>query len=356
MGQAIVCECGQRNDLAVFGYGEEKLCLSCGRSLLKVGRELHEESFGADVSPDSFAEAHPICDTQAFDSFESPPPTEEPTQAVSATQERAPATRTWSEGIREVAPEGIEGACVRCGRAFRGDWDRNARAEGDVCHLCAARADEAYTAPTLAERDKLMRPQAPRPVATTTEKPPSKWEENKKGILLLAGCGVLTILAATVLPVEYWVAALFAPDRERALELPVAWIWVVKVLGFVASAFGQGLGLYVTLAMLDLLYKDARDNVPSIIFLGIAFAVLNAMFKWGTAHFGVFGPMAGVLLAMGFFVSFCIKLLMISSRFPLRMEGGCGFVMVWFLCSLLLGPAMRMVERLLGALVAAIAL
>ncbi len=356
MGQAIVCECGQRNDLAVFGYGEEKLCLSCGKALRLPEAVLLEESFEAVVSTDAFEadDQHRIND--GLNSFESPTPSEQTEGVASPTPDRSAPTRAWSEGIREVASEGVEGTCARCGRPFRGDWDRNPHADGDVCHLCAVRADDAYKVPTFTERNDLMRPKPPRPVARTEEKIPSKWEEHKQGILILSGVGICSVIAVTVLPVEYWMAALFAPDRERAQDLPVAWMWVVKVLGFVASAFGQGLGLYVTLALLELLYEDMRDNLPSIIFLGIAFAVMNAMVDWGTAHFGVFGLAAGILLGMAFIVSFIIKLLMISARFPLRMEGGCGFVLAWFLCSLLLGPAMRMVEQLLGALVAAIAL
>ncbi len=356
MGRAVVCECGQRNDLAVFGYGEAKLCLACGKALHLPEAELLVESFVPEVPSDAFGDGGAEGPDATINSFESPTPSEAPEESIPSVPVAAGAPRVWSEGVREAAAEGGHGACARCGKAFRGDWDRNPRHDGDVCHLCAARADDTYKVPTFRERRDMMRPDAPRPIVQATEKVPSKWEENKKGLLVLAACGAIAVIAVTLLPVEYWVAQIFAPDRARAQELPIAWMWVVKGFGFVASALGQGLGLYVTLALLDLLYEDKWDNLRPVIYLGIAFAVMNSLVTLGAAHFGVFGPMASILMVMAFFVTFVIKLLMIAARFPLRLEGGCGFVMAWFLCSVALGPAMRMVEQLLGALVAAIAL
>jgi hypothetical protein len=62
----------------------------------------------------------------------------------------------------EPAPEGSADHCARCGRAFRGDWDRTTTNDGVICHICANQgqapgssetAFEAVAAPSDAAPD-----------------------------------------------------------------------------------------------------------------------------------------------------------------------------------------------------------
>jgi len=353
LGRSIICGCGQRNDLAVFGFGEAKLCLACGSPL-----ELPADPFIPEVPPDAFAEDGPP-GANLTTAFESPAPD---TAEVAADSEvPAPAIvreRIWTGGIREVVAEAEAEPCSRCGRAFRGAWDRHERPGGPICHLCAVRADATYQPPSQGERRDLFRPVPPKPMATPeldTARAEER-EKKKRGLLIIAAAGVVTVLLAVVMPVEVWMASFFATDLSRALELPAPWLWTIRVLSFATVAFAQGTALYVTLAMMNLLYEDRRDNVITVVYLGVAFAVLNRLVRAGEGLFLSFGPAAGAFVALALFLSFVIKIMMIADRFHLRAENGLGFVLAWLIVSILLSPCIQMVERLLAGTVAAIAL
>ncbi|MCF6285386.1 MAG: hypothetical protein L3K26_09380, partial [Candidatus Hydrogenedentes bacterium] len=275
----------------------------------------------------------------ALTSFESPSTIAGPEEE--AVSQHPPEKRVWMEGVRETAADGETERCARCSRTFRGAWDRHETAKGVLCHLCAVQADESYQPPSQNEKRELYRPAPPKKVAAPQAAGASEEQaRKKKGLLILAVVGTVTVVGAMVFPVEVWVAEFFTSDMEQAQDLPAAWYWLAVVLGFLVSALGQGGALYATLGMMDLLYDEPRDNLFAVAYLGIAFAILDLI---------AFGMILGLLF-------FVVKLMMISERFHLRAEGGAGFVIIWFLVSLILGPAMVMVDLMLRGIVAGIAM
>lgn len=349
MGQTVTCACGQRNSLDSYEVGETRVCVACGRLLSDhPEREYMEEGFAA--APGAFEEEPGASQPTGF---------ETPTEHVESP-DAPPVARTWQDGVREAAAPVETDRCARCNRPFRGDWDRNPRPEGAVCHVCAVQADQAYKPPDIRTRRELYRPQPPKP-----QGPPaagsSEEEERarkKREMLVLGGIAVVTLVLVNVLPVETWVAMLFSADPEKAAGLAAGWNWAVRIANFVTSAAGSMITLYVALAWTRLLHEGGwRANLPSLLYLGIAFALMNLFVSFIHGYAGmVFGPLAIALVGLAFVVTLMIKLLMISSQFHLRMEAGVGFVLCWAFAGILMTPCVFAVHRLVHGVVAAIAL
>ncbi len=89
------CECGHRFHVSDSAWGMESVCGMCGRPI--------------QVTPDN---------TRPVD-VEIPP----------------------GESDRGSSAD----HCARCGRPFRGDWDKNSSAEGMICHICANQGGRAQS-------------------------------------------------------------------------------------------------------------------------------------------------------------------------------------------------------------------
>ena len=120
MDLEVTCACGRRLVVSEFAIGMTNPCPGCGQPLtvsLKNARPV-----GGDVTP----------------SPSSAPPAPEiaPVSEFSAPHQPA---------VRQVSGN----QCARCGRTFRGDWDRYRTSEGIVCHICSnqavSKADQSIT-------------------------------------------------------------------------------------------------------------------------------------------------------------------------------------------------------------------
>jgi len=101
MGRLLcTCECGHRLYLSDSAWGMESVCGKCGLNI-KVTRD-NTRPLDDDVSP--------------------------------------------GQTVKKPSVE----QCARCGRAFRGDWDKKATNQGVLCHICANQSEELSTTETAA--------------------------------------------------------------------------------------------------------------------------------------------------------------------------------------------------------------
>lgn len=362
MGRSITCPCGQQNLVDVFGAGEVAYCFACGRPL---AREPEPAARVWDSDPFK-PEAPEFAEPSGTNPFESPDPEQGDGGVITFSVEKpeivAPVVepRAWAGQVREVVREEVSGEhCAQCRRPFRGEWDRNARPEGAICHLCASRADQNYEVPSDWMKRELYRPAPPRKLRQQQPGPEVDEAQRKKRreIVALSIVAVLTLVVVNVFPVEDWAAALFTADREKAAALPGIWNWVARGVNFLVSVIGQVITLYMALAWSRLLYEGGWDeNWPTLTYLGVVFAIFNELVMLAMVLFMVLGPAVGILTGMAALVTFAIKMLMISERYPLRIEGGITFLLSWIVCGLMFWPCTFALHRLLNGLLSAILL
>lgn len=349
MGRIVICECGQRNNLEIFRFGESRQCLACGRSLPLEQEVYKAEDFAPVVTG---FEAEPGDDFGAANAFESP-------TALAVEAPPQPVNRSWEGSVRETIRNTDEGACcAKCRRVFRGDWDRNQRPEGIICHLCATQAEKDYVKPEDWLRRELYRPVPPRKVHQAPNPNEDELAKKKrKEILGLSVAAVVTLIAINVLPVEDWMALIFAADLDKAVDMPVAWAWVARGVNIAVSVLGQWLVLYTALAWSRLLYEGGlEENWTTLLYLAVAFTGMNELLSLASTYFIVLGPLAGILVGLAAVVFLYIKFLMIAERYPLRLESGFGFLLSWILCTFLMWPCTYVVHQAVQGIVSAIAL
>lgn len=331
MGRYITCPCGQRNDIEAFQFGEARQCLACGAMLPREADYYKAEEF-APLAAD-FA-GGPGGDFSTANEFESP------TSLAEEPLASQPIERAWEGRVREVVPAAVEGVrCVRCNRAFRGAWDQHARPDGLVCHICAVQAEKDYEVPDDGRRRELYRPEPPRKIQQAPDPEAlEKAQKKRKEIILFSVVAIAILVAVNVFPVEDWMATIFSADAGKAPDLPVAWYWVSKAVGVAVTFLGQGIILYAALKWTRLLYDGGLgENWPALAYLAVVFSLMDEFVG-------------------GNIITFIIKVLMISERFPLRMDNGFSFLLTWSLCGLLLWPCNFAIHMALQGIVSAIAL
>lgn len=360
MGQMVTCDCGQRNNLDSYGYGEPRQCIACGSELPRPPVAVSEfgapkeESFEPIFSDPPERHTGASAPTTGFETptgdEEAPPPAEVP-------------ARTWEGGVRETISDQQDtyGRCVRCNRPFRGDWDKNPKWDGAVCHICATRADPAYKPPDLQSKRELYRPAPPKKIAPAKPADDSEAREanakKKREVILLISVAAITLVMVNVFPVETWMAMFFAADLSQAEGLGTGWQWVIYISNFAIGALGHMAALYVALSLSNLLHPGGfEQNGGPLIYLGIAFEILNTILAVMSVLFRFFGILGTVLVGIAFVIMITMKYLMVSARFHIGFEGFVGFFIAWIMASLIMKPCVFALHKVVHGIVAAIAL
>ncbi|MDX9974049.1 MAG: hypothetical protein RBU21_13780 [FCB group bacterium] len=170
--------------------------------------------------------------------------------------------------------------CARCGRVFRGDWDRYRRAEGTLCHVCANLAtakpeEEPEPEPVtpsppyggIEYKGVLDHPVLPREDDDTPADLAARQARIRQWVLVAAV--VTLVLIAIVIATDD--TPIPEPDMSQTGE-PVPdlppWATVAVVLTmFVFRSLGLGLALYLILHWKDRLPSDFLP--ANIVTLGI---------------------------------------------------------------------------------------
>jgi len=210
-------------------------------------------------------------------------------------------------------------------------------------------------------RRALYRPEPPKKIAPRNPLDDSEEREKrrktKRELIVLCTTAVIVLFLVNVLPVETWVAMFFASDLSQAEGLSPVWIGVLYVTNFVIGVIGHMAALFVALSLSKLLHPGGMEqNFGPLLFLGIAFEVLNTILATMALLFTFFGSLGTVLIGIAFVIMVTIKYFMVSSRFHIGFEGFFGFFLSWILASLLMKPGVFALLKFVQGIVAAIAL
>ncbi|MBI2425572.1 MAG: hypothetical protein HYV27_22295 [Candidatus Hydrogenedentes bacterium] len=170
--RVVSCRCGHRMNVSGAALGSWGKCAACGADLCVT-------PYNSRVAQDVAAMASLWGDEGGAE------PPEEPAKIV----------------------ERQESQCARCGRPFRGNWDRIPVAQGYLCHICH---NHTSNQPSNMQRPLVQVAEAPRPierVSTDAEKN-DRWRRIR-GTLVLAAVGAVMLVLVNLFPVERWIAEFF---------------------------------------------------------------------------------------------------------------------------------------------------
>ena len=148
--------------------------------------------------------------------------------------------------MHAAAPEEEE-HCHRCGRGFRGEWDRIPSPSGVLCNLCgrqasavAVREDPEVLAPLPAVATVV--PVATARLSTITPEKPRKKAPKPRELVIFAALTALAFVLVLVLPMEVWIAQFLAPPPLETVQALAPWqnavVLLVEILvGIATEAF-----------------------------------------------------------------------------------------------------------------------
>lgn len=228
----VSCFCGNEMVMSEFAVGMRTTCPACGKPLTI-----------------SWRNSRPLDSEEPLASV---PPGEASEQGSAAT---------LFEGGEPPAPKAGTHYCARCGRAFRGDWDRHETSDGLLCNICVnlvqpvdpSRPASGYVAPIATIRIDRNEDLVP-PPSEVSEKGLTWWErhrpadETMQKIALYSGIAVIVLAAAV-----FVFGGNDAPEPgassvpgEAAAEPTVTGVayWIITGI---TRFFGSFLGLYLFL-------------------------------------------------------------------------------------------------------------
>ncbi len=335
MERVVYCGCGGRMRAPESALGMQGVCVRCGNTIV-VGEQ---NSFPLLDMP------HPL-----------PPLADIKTMPRAAPAHRD-ARHTPDSGISPsayAAPAAKSYACARCGRTFRGAWDRNRSAEGEICHICARRLDTQAPPPQPAQtpphplRD-FAHPQdrhvgAPQVikrgfVGRMLEPLRPVWEDWRIGGAALAGVAVMGILLADRFPVAEYIAELFAAPADLDSAAIAPWVyWLALALVLLRPVVQHFIMLYMLLAWCDALPNDTFAK--NLIALG-AVAVLLALIGW----------CAMMLPILGFILAVVLQVYFVVHLYDLNLEQAMRMFPCWFLAWLFSRTGFALLMGVAAALV-----
>lgn len=228
--------------------------------------------------------------------------------------------------------------CVRCGHAFRGDWDRTETTVGSLCQQCARLYEPP---PEMAPAEPVYANEPVAPVLTERETPvleePEEEPKSRKGLLLYLLFSAVALAIYAALPVDEPIRELMALLTPERPDVPQgSWLERMFVISVLVSVLYHFAALYLGLLWCGLLpNEDTRNNVIAV------------------------GAMAAVLFLIGliginpFLLVGCIlvRLMLIAHVYDMGARDLGRYIIV----ALMLLPLAPMLESLLYGLIAIVA-
>lgn len=210
MDYAYICPCGKRRRVNENAIGMGGRCPQCGAEFVITEDDLVAEDAAPPQQDDALINFADGAKQTGFEASEAVTP--ESAGPPFAEESGEDAAIAFHSAPRKASP--VPG-CARCGRAFRGDWDRYRTSEGTICNVCANRIDDKpldtaspSPLPTLTPAARLRleqldaEPPPPPPYPTgepASEEAPffKEHEESIRRAVLIAGI-VVVLLAISV--------------------------------------------------------------------------------------------------------------------------------------------------------------
>lgn len=154
--------------------------------------------------------------------------------------------------------------CDRCGKAFRGEWDKHSTDRGMLCYICSTLVIDSP--------EKNYAPKEPEPTHRTINMSPppvlnvmaeyseqSNVLQEHQGKFILAGISMALLLCILIFPVEKIIPTLMTPYTEEDLKnAPQNVIQFAGIIPYLLRGLGIFLWVYLGLAM--------TDNLPNRLF------------------------------------------------------------------------------------------
>lgn len=195
--------------------------------------------------------------------------------------------------------------CARCGREFRGDWDRHAGEEGTVCTICARQSQEPTPwdppsgGPTVAPPSKAeLREMRSIQERLEREQQPGKDRRGLVPFLIAAGVVMLLIL---VLPVEEWLGEMAMEMKEHPPEeIDTRWGWPLRLVSLLLVFMSYYIPVYLTFKESGRLDFDSfLSNFLYTSKYALGFFILEVLL-------GNFGGLGGPMLVMGLMLVYAL--------------------------------------------------
>lgn len=331
-----VCDCGHKRRVTEKAIGLFGRCPACGAEVVVTEDTLvpvdqadqpaaphaEEEEIDFSVDPDAPARDDSLVMGFLDEEEEAPPPPGEPEPAPPEQED------TGAEDYEDMViqmrsaaqPAVSRDGCTRCGRAFRGDWDRYHTPQGVLCHICANLPAEAPPQDTMDETAGLTPAEQVRQAMPDDGPPPavSRPEEEEvaqtffdehreliRAIVLSAGVGVLLLAIVVGLfgdsspPAESADPAVQAARQNQLAEKLEQtglgeWMpWILFGTRFVVGYFGELAVLYFTLYWSNALPNDRF--VPNLLAVGAVAVGLHIVWSLPIYAFLLVGILLGPL-------------------------------------------------------------
>jgi hypothetical protein len=312
----VRCECGKDTVLSEWALGAPLTCRACGRPLQATEKNTRPVEDPAPRRPARSIEDELPASPEARVAEraarrQSPRPARDPRASRASQAARPSVPGAPEESAAPARPLG-KNHCDRCGRPFRGDWDRYHRAGQVVCHICANQyqtpqeespepaAPEPLPPPQSVYKGVLDQPILPDPEAPTA-RDVRETDELIRRWVIVAGVTCLVavgfMLYTGVLDSNAPTPPPLTPDMmiEKAKELPKSAVYLTQAVLFVFRFATTIVALYILLRW--------RDKLPSAYFfaslLHIAVvAVFIQALGLGLLFVPCIGPLVHMFLAM----------------------------------------------------------
>lgn len=287
----IACTCGRRVRVLLGATEERKPCPQCG-AMVRIPASAVSPQPVSNVEPSAVADATAQSEIALFFDEDQGSPSPESADGQPAETAQAMAT--------EPKPKAYDTICARCGREFRGDWDKVDTDAGYMCHICANLAHDMPTkrptASPVPPPDESVVRQAMqwsswKALDAQNQKAQAEHKEDTRRFEM----AVFAVIVVVTFVVLHFVIAGRNPEAEPAAEVPTqlpnAVVLLVHILSAIMELAAYSTAVYLTLKEAGRLPSGSRRD-DLLTALGGGILTWGALFVAGFVPFPFVGVFA----------------------------------------------------------------
>lgn len=348
MGEIVIrCPCGQSMRAPKEALGKLGRCVACGRPIRVQASNpvigmanAFESDSGIERQLRSLTDVPakfvPTPEKKSVSDYAGPSDSMQRLHNLWGENQTAPGSQTARPATAPpavpVPQSAVEPRCARCGRAFRGDWDRYTRDEGVLCNICARQLPPERT-PWDAPIDRGTVPPPSndelRELARLTnrrEKPPR--DPNKyRGLPTFLAISAVVMLLVWILPVERWVGSfMISLAAAEAPEQGSAGYYAAIAFRLIGAFLANFIALYLALSQADKLPNESLSM--NCVNIGLIVLLL-----WGI---GVTGSLVAPVMLTASFIAIILQIYIVWNTYDLHFADMLFYFVIRILCSVIL--------------------